>query len=151
RHGWATPPMTTTPPKQEEDNRGLDSEVTALRQLERDATIIKPADKGSAVVILDRGQYVKKAERQLDQEGNYRWLAQPTFQRTALLIRGVLDGLVTDGTLGPKQCAYLVPHEVTPGRPIKSDCGSETYGVSEWIDTYLQQLSVQTLALAQKG
>lgn len=51
---------------------------------------------------------MKKAERQLDQEENYRWLAQPIFQQTALLIRGVLDGLVTDGTLGPKQYAYLV-------------------------------------------
>lgn len=91
--------------------------MTALRQLERD-TIIKPAEKGSAVVILDRGPYLKKTELQLDQEENYWWLEQPIFQRMALLIRGVLDGLVTDWTLGPKQCANLVGTTLAKSRNL---------------------------------
>lgn len=36
-----------------------------------------------------------------------------------------------------------MPHEVTPGRPIEYDCGSETYGVSEWIDAYLRPLATR--------
>lgn len=32
---------------------------------------------------------------------------------------------------------------MTPGRPIEYDCGSETYGVSEWIDAYLRPLATR--------
>ena len=44
-------------------------EVEALRQLRQDAhLIIKPADKGSAVVVMDREHYIQEAERQLDRK-----------------------------------------------------------------------------------
>ena len=41
-------------------------ERSALHSLQkREGIIIKPADNGSAVVVMDRGQYVSEAERQL--------------------------------------------------------------------------------------
>lgn len=39
----------------------------------------------------------------------------------------------------PETCP--IPHEVPPGRPIVSDCGSESYGVAEYIDNFLNPLS----------
>jgi hypothetical protein len=41
----------------------MDTEVT-LRK-ERNDIIIKPADKGSAVVVMDKTTYIQEAERQL--------------------------------------------------------------------------------------
>ena len=42
------------------------AERSALRDLqERDDIIIKPADKGSAVVVMDKTTYLQEAERQL--------------------------------------------------------------------------------------
>lgn len=80
-----------------------------------------------------------------------------------LRIKQEQDQLVSSGHLRPKQCdhlvgstkaktrnfnllpkihkdssTWLVPHEVNPGRPIVSD--SETYSLSQSIDTYLRPL-----------
>lgn len=79
--------------------------MTILRQLQRDATIvIKLTDKGSAVVILDRSQYMAEAKCQLGQVQNYRRLAKSIFQETAMWIKEELDQLVSSGHLRPKQC-----------------------------------------------
>jgi reverse gyrase len=41
------------------------AERSALRDIqERDDIIIKPADKGSAVVVMDKTTYIQEAERQ---------------------------------------------------------------------------------------
>ena len=43
-----------------------------MRNLEDDRNvIIKPADKGSAVVIWDRNDYLKEAEKQLSGKNTY--------------------------------------------------------------------------------
>ena len=42
------------------------TERSALRDIQkRDDIIIKPADKGSAVVVMDKTTYIQEAERQL--------------------------------------------------------------------------------------
>ena len=46
-------------------------EQKALQELKhRDDIVITDADKGGAVVILDVEDYIKEAERQLDNSGN---------------------------------------------------------------------------------
>jgi reverse gyrase len=43
-----------------------DNRKISLRDIqERDDIIIKPADKGSAVVVMDKTTYLQEAERQL--------------------------------------------------------------------------------------
>ena len=37
---------------------------------------------------------------------------------------------------------WTVPYQVPPGRPIVSDCGSETYYTAEYLDFHLNPLSV---------
>ena len=144
-------------------------EVVALRQLRADPQlVIKPADKGSAVVIMDRAHYVSEAERQLNMPEYYRTLDEPMYTTTALEIDRILVCLVRLGYLAPKQRLYLmgegepqprkfyllpkihkdpaswpVPYQIPAGRPIVSDCGSETYGISEYIDSFLNPLSIQ--------
>ena len=142
-------------------------EVKALRQLRQDPhLIIKPADKGSAVVVMDREHYIREAERQLNMPEYYRTLDEPMYLTTANEINQILAQLLRLGYLVPRQRLYLmgedepkprkfyllpkihkdpaswpVPFQIPAGRPIVSDCGSETYGISEYIDSFLNPLS----------
>ncbi len=54
------------------------TEFLALRNLKNIThLVIKKADKGSAVVIMDRDQYLHEAYRQLNNPANYSKLCQP--------------------------------------------------------------------------
>lgn len=142
-------------------------EVRALRQLERAKNVvIKPADKGSAVVIMGRDQYMFEVQRQLNDTVYYKALAQPIYKDTVPLIHDILTSLKTKKFINANQFNYLkgevqprerrfyilpkihkepekwsVPFEIPAGRPIVSDCGSETYYTAEFIDYFLNPLS----------
>lgn len=144
-------------------------EVKALRELMGNKTIvIKPADKGSAVVILSREQYITEVKRQLSDSIYYKKLKEPIYLQTIPMVSRILDELYNKRVINKKQSSYLkgegqprprrfyilpkihkepdkwtVPHEIPPGRPIVSDCGSETYQTAEFIDFYLNPLSVR--------
>lgn len=143
-------------------------EVEALQELMADTSIvIKPADKGSATVVLGRGQYVQEVERQLSDATYYRRLEGPMYLDTVPMVVSVLDSLKKKKLINAKQYTYLrgdhqprerrfyilpkihkdpakwtVPHELPPGRPIVADCGSETYRVAQYLDFYLYPLSI---------
>ena len=128
--------------------------------------VFKPADKGSAVVLQDREDYVWEALRQLNMVEYYQKLDVPLGPATAARIKKVLHQLVIRGciTRGNKEVlqgkqpyqtrtiyflpkihkkpeTWPLPGRIPAGRPIVSDCGSETYIVAEYLDTYLNPLS----------
>lgn len=146
-----------------------EQENIALKEL-RSLTniIIKPADKGSAVVIMDLKDYITEAHRQLHDPTYYQPLQQPIYPDTATRIQGIIDQMVREKHISKKQALYLKgktpprpryfyllpkihkdpnswpnPHKIPPGRPIISDCGSESYGTAEFIDHFLNPLSHQ--------
>lgn len=155
-------------PRQEKFNL-LQEEVQALRQLIRNKHIvIKPADKGSAVVILGREQYITEVNRQLNDTVYYKKLSEPIYPETIPIISGIIEKLKSKKFINAKQKQYLkgdiqprerrfyilpkihkdpvkwtVPFQIPPGRPIVSDCGSETYYTAEYIDYYLNPVSVK--------
>ena len=142
-------------------------EVKAIKELKNAKhIIIKPADKGATVVILSREQYDLEVQRQLNDTVYYKKLDKPIFMETIPLIDNILNTLKKKKFINEKQRKYLkgtsqprerrfyvlpkihkdpkswtVPFEVPPGRPIVSDCGSETYYTAEYIDYYLNPLS----------
>lgn len=50
-------------------------------------TVIKPADKGSAGVILDRTEYLWEGYRQLNDTNYYRKLHKPIYSHTIPMIK----------------------------------------------------------------
>ena len=146
----------------------LNSEhLQALKNLrQREDIIIKPADKGGAVVVMDINLYRQEALRQLSNTVYYRPLEVPLHTLTAVNIYQVLERMVQNGNIDRSQLAYLKsdlnditpryfymlpkihkprskwPHPDMPaGRPIVSDCHSESTRICELIDYYLQPLS----------
>jgi hypothetical protein len=70
------------------------AEFTALKGLKNNPyIIIKPADKGSATVIMDKENYVSEGNRQLSNSIHYKRLNEPIFQNTASKIDDILQDL----------------------------------------------------------
>lgn len=144
-------------------------EQEALNELMRNKhVVIKPADKGCAVVILGRVQYITEAMRQLNDGTYYKKLQEPIYLHTVPIVHQILNDLYKNKFINDRQRQYLkgefeprvrrfyilpkihkepekwtIPFKIPPGRPIVSDCGSETYRVAEYIDHFLNPLSVK--------
>ena len=133
-------------------------ERKALYDLKNDKSIvIKGADIGSAVVVWDREDYIKEAEKQLgDQE-----VCEEVSNDAALLLKtinGVIAKIRKRGDLkrdtldyfmmkDPKFARiYLLPklHKRLnnfPGRPVISNSGYYTENISSFPDHHLQPLA----------
>ena len=102
---------------------------------ERVGITITKAEKGGAVVIVDVKDYIKQAERQINNTKNYRKLQEdPTatnmkfvkntierFKKQKLINEKVADGLKRNDPKTPK--LYLRPKihkEGNPDRPVGS-------------------------------
>ena len=138
------------------------SEQLSLKQLKSDGSIvIKEADKGSAVVVWDRGDYISEANRQLDDRQVYEEVeVDPTVDLGKTInsrlnelreedpgLEEVTDYLqVKDSRLGR---FYLLPKihkglSSVKGRPVISNCGTVTEHISEYLDHHLNPLVSQS-------
>lgn len=138
-------------------------EKIALKNLKSDPQIIiKPADKGSATVIMDKQDYLTEGYRQLSNTMHYRKIGEPVHPSIKNKVNTILQNLANKRTITKKQFEYLqvpdnpkprklyllpkihkdpdkwtVKDKIPPGRPIVSDCSSDTYRVAEYIDHFL--------------
>lgn len=128
--------------------------------------IIKPVDKGGQIVIQDRNNNILESKKQLNNTTYYKKLEQPLQLEKQKLIRNITNELYTQKHITAKQKSHLdrpdeprprlfyllpkihkppetwtVPSVVPVGRPIVSDCSSETYRITEYIDHFLNPLS----------
>lgn len=128
--------------------------------------IIKPADKGGQIVLQDRCFYLQEAHRQLNGRTYYVPLSEPMQPSTHTLIRNCVDEMFNREIISKKTRFYLygpdeprmrqfyllpkihkapdtwtVPNILPTGRPIVSDCGSESYRIAEFTDFYINPLS----------
>ncbi|CAJ0943929.1 unnamed protein product [Ranitomeya imitator] len=77
--------------------------------------IIKPADKGGSIVVLDRDYYMQEIRTQLSDLGTYRLVSSnPTFD-IARVIKGFIDHHLQEGSIDEKLGDYLFnQHPVLP-------------------------------------
>ncbi|CAJ0956844.1 unnamed protein product [Ranitomeya imitator] len=84
------------------------TEYQALVTLQKDPNlIIKPADKGGALVIMDKAQYIAEIHRQLNDTSIYDRLSRDPSTE----IRGKIDSIITKyshlGIIDPKTSDFL--------------------------------------------
>lgn len=121
----------------------------------RSDVVIKPADKGGALVILDKADYLKEGFRQLKDKKFYMELAQDPTKEFEAEINRVLTSLHKNGKISadmlramqPFQPApgrfYLLPkiHKTNhPGRPIVSSNGTVTERISSALDFIIKDI-----------
>ena len=124
-------------------------EWKAIRSIEDDRSIvIEKADKGSAVVVWDRVDYIKEAQKQLKDKNVYKKvnfkdqnLSEPVDKSNHFF-----KGLKTKGCITNKNFKYFTYHykkpcnlgklyllpkihkqmSEVPGKPVISNCGAPT-------------------------
>ena len=133
-------------------------ERKALNDLMQDRSIIiKPADKGSAIVIWDRDDYIKECNTQLNDENVYKKIDKVSLKDVNAKIRTILNFMLNKKEIDKKILEYLLVknpqlgrfyllpkiHKRTmnvPGRPVISNNGTATERISEYLDFHLKQI-----------
>ena len=130
-------------------------EISALNSLrKRQDIVIKPADKGGAIVVWDRNLYIQEALRQLQDNTFYQSIPASTLTTDSKLISKTIKTAIDEEKLPhtarllnksrPKQPSfYLLPkiHKAqNPGRPIVSAVSCPTEHLSQYLDTLLQPI-----------
>ena len=136
-------------------------EYLTMHSLQNDrSVIIKPADKGSAVVVLDRQDYLKEPERQLSDSSVYKKIKVTEKALVDLVDKSnkIFVDLERRNIILKKEKNYfkfnfkkttnlgkfyLLPkiHKIlykVPGRPVISNCGMPTEEILEFLDHNLQ-------------
>ena len=118
---------------------------------------IKGADKGSAVIVWGREDYIKEATKQLEDKEVYMEVPNDSSALVSTIFKSLEKirkrGDLSQDTLNyffvkdPKFARfYLLPkihkrlHDV-PGRPVISNCGFYTENISSFLDFHLQPLA----------
>ena len=142
------------------------NEFRALRWLRSNTDIvIKSADKGGSVVVMDRDLYETEALRQLNNSKYYMPIDDSLFLHNGSLINSIIDKLYDEDRISRRQHEFLSskpparnryfyllpkvhkprtdwPHKRMPqGRPIVASCGTELANIGKFIDYYLQPLA----------
>ena len=132
-------------------------EWLAMRGLAEDRSIvIKPADKGSCVVVWDRTDYLLEAEKHLSDSSTYKEVKFGDKELLKLVEESnkMFKRLLSKKCILPEECKYFSYNfkKVTnlgklyflpkihkrlynvPGRPVISNCDTPTEKVLEYLD-----------------
>lgn len=151
----------------DKNNISRDERDSLNRLRDNKDLVIKQADKGSAVVVMDLANYILEADRQLSDTNYYKVLDEPIFLKNKVEIKTVLTRMNKEGFIDKKQLTFLtgpddprprifyllpkihkppekwtVPSKMPEGRPIVSDINSESQRVSQFLDSTIAPLSV---------
>ena len=130
-------------------------ERTVLQNLRsNEVNIIKPADKGSVVVVMDTSAYIREAGRHLSDGRFYNKLDKDPTKQFSDEITNESNNMYDNGDIDEKTLEYLIPdspkpgrfyllpkiHKANnPGRSIVSANGHPSEKISEFVDFHLRQ------------
>ena len=135
-------------------------ERQSLKKLrQRTDIVIKPADKGSGTVMMNRQNYLDECYRQLNDPSFYKRVNEDPTEDINKRVRFYLKRLLANNIIDKQTHRYLTPENskagrfyILPnihkpgnhGRPIASANGHPTEKISEFVSFHLNPL-VQTL------
>ena len=137
-------------------NLNLKEEYQAVRELyNNNDIVIKQADKGGSIVIMNTTDYIAEAERQLNNPDHYDRTTRGFNLRSFnthinnLINQAWRLNIIDETTYNNLQTKYpriptfyLLPKihkQHNPGRPIVNGIGSVTEKISAYVDTFLRK------------
>ena len=133
------------------------AEKQAIKNLRNsEQVIVKPTDKGGAIVLWPRESYIAEVNKQLNDKRNYKLIETDPFPQLVTKLNKIVKTFFTDQLIDyttfkflsidkpiRKPTLYLLPklHKPdVPGRPIISGYEGPTVRLSEYVDVYLKPL-----------
>ena len=116
-------------------------------------SVIKKADKGSAVVLMNTSDYLREGYRQLGDIKYYTKLTDDPTEQIAKKVRDTLAQMRQKGLISDKSFDHLAPVYCTearfdilckiyktrvPGRPICSSVNHPTSRISKLVDEHIK-------------
>lgn len=133
-----------------------DREQQAIESLaSRNDIIIKPADKGGAIVVMDRSKYISEGHRQLSDASYYKRQDHDPTNEFKDIVRDTLTALFNDKEMSYGTLKSLIPlspvagrfyllpkihKRDNPGRPIISGIGTVTENLSRYVDSLINTI-----------
>ncbi|BHF70018.1 hypothetical protein SprV_0301306700 [Sparganum proliferum] len=133
------------------------AEVKAIKELKRDEEIvIVPADKGRATVVLDKSEYVAKAQQLLNDNQSYKVIDSDPMKALVGKINKSLNQMRNEKAISEKDWRQMKPQDAAlarfyglpkihkpnvPLRPIVALKGTPTYGLAKWLAKHLKKLT----------
>ena len=135
-------------------------EHLALENLREDKDIIVTADKGVALVVMDKTEYITKCEALLQDNSVYQHLSKDTSPTIHKEIK-ILQDCKNNNFISETEYTQLRPHgsnspvarfyglskihkDNMPVHPIVSACGTATYNTAKFITKILQNYCGKT-------
>ena len=143
--------------KPREQNLNRSENEAKLRLKQNKSIIIKPADKGSAVVIMNTRDYIAEANRQLSDPTYYKKVDENLTESHKLLVDKVVEDMYEQQEISKKCYLYLLDGGLRtplfymlpkihknkippPGRPILSANDCPTEKISALVDHFLRPI-----------
>ena len=138
-------------------NTSSEQEKALRSLLRRDDLVVKPADKGGAVVVMSRDFYVTEAKRQLEDGTFYQKEPGDLTSSNVDLMKEVISDEISKGNL-PSSALNMIPDNAkcgrfyllikihkpgNPGRPVVSSCGCPTEQLSAFLDDLFQPINTR--------
>ena len=136
-------------------------EWRAIKELRTDKEhLILTAEKGVALVVMDKKDYIQKMNQLLDDNNTYRTLKMDLTNRQKNRLINILRSMKTEGRLEDHTYKKMYPtgasspklyglpkiqKKYIPLRPIVSSQGSVTYGVAKELARILKPLTGNTI------
>ena len=139
--------------------RNLSSkEMLALKSLSQNHQIVvKPVDKGQAICVLNRSDYLREGYKQLSDETKYRKVGEDLTEKHRGEIQNLIEEAYQNGEIHETVKEYLTDHTCKtpslyllpkihkgivppPGRPVVSGNGGPTEKISKFVDHFLNPL-----------
>ena len=108
--------ILNTKPSKIADNLSKHKREALQKLIARTDIIIKPADKGKAVVVLDTEDYKKECYRQLNDPKFYKKIKKDNTHEIEERIRRRLKQMIIDYEIDQQAYSYLLPRRSRPAR-----------------------------------
>ena len=94
-----------------------DKELRAIQELVMDnSIIIRPADKGSGIAIIDTDEYINKIEKELQDTTTYKQTDRDITKDVAKKAEKIVNRLHRNGYITKDMKNYMLPKNARPGK-----------------------------------